>query len=237
MKKIDCLIILIIALGAIKVIYYFVNKEKSKGNNKINYVTFYDGKEVYYNPVIDNKCLFGEEGCMKWYAFLDDSSKEYVNLILNRNLIDNAKYSSERDNKEGPIYANEILYNKTINWKIKPRLISAQEIAKITGYKDWNQNAYYFDSNNKFPSKQFIINNSYVSKYYWLFDNTNGCLKHGCKVEYSETDGYWTSTKYDYNDIGAWVIYGAGSLTTLYDVTYEGFGIRPVISVLKEKIK
>ena len=76
----------------------------------------------------------------------------------------------------------------------------------------------YFNNN----SSKIYISSGEVNKYYWLFDNTNR---------------YWTSSKYQYDEEKAWIVYGAGSLTTMYDVSSLIFGIRPVVSVLKDVLK
>lgn len=222
-----------IVLIMIVVLLIFIKIGLKKDNIKEEYYVFSDGDEVFYNPITNTKCLFGQEGCMKWYSFLDDKSSSHVNLILSRNLIDNAMYADTKSNKNGPITANKLLAEKTKYWSVKARMITALEISKITKYNNWNEEEYYFNNN----SSKVYISNGEVNKYYWLFDNTNGCVKHGCKVEYSHTDGYWTSSKYQYDEEKAWIVYGAGSLTTMYDVSSLIFGIRPVVSVLKDVLK
>lgn len=85
--------------------------------------------------------------------------------------------------------------------------------------KDNIKEEYYFNNNS---SSKVYISSGEVNKYYWLFDNTNR---------------YWTSSKYQYDEEKAWIVYGVGSLTTMYDVSSLIFGIRPVVSVLKDVLK
>ena len=88
------------------------------------------------------------------------------------------------------------LENDTKDWKNTARLITANEVAKITGHPTFdaskeNQEHFYLDSNNKTQIVGWIKK----SKYAWLFDNTYECTNYGCNKADSSTWGYWTSSR------------------------------------------
>ena len=123
-----------------------------------------DGTAVYYNPetgqicddyVEANSLNENKSGCMKWYIFNDDTSKDTVDMILDHNTTYGVVWNSSGDNSSGP---NEILtqlQSDTSSWSdslirsdsytdplngytidysgYRARLIEANEIAKITG--------------------------------------------------------------------------------------------------------
>ena len=126
----------------------------------------------------------------------------------------------------------------------KARLITAQEIATITGYTGWdekvgaNSSWYYFDSKTTTASDTCTNGNRSGCKYGWLYDRTstscttNGCLNNSDVTIY----GYWTaSSRADYSYI-AWYV-GYDAYVYHYDVgdSYDG-GVRPVITILKSKL-
>ena len=124
-------------------------------------------------------------------------------------------------------------------WVDTPRLISAEEIAQITGYSNWNQNWYYLDSNSTTQTAK----SQGASKYAWLFDYTNGCTSYGCntadgtKYTNDYVWGYWTSTTKGTAGSGilVWGVYRPGSLES--DGAYStSYGVRPVISISKSKL-
>ena len=89
------------------------------------------------------------------------------------------------------------LEEDTKEWKNTARLITANEIAKITGNTGWdacmeNQPWFYLDSNNQ----TLTTSSTNKSKYAWLFDYINGCTNYGCNTPDSSNSGYWTSTLY-----------------------------------------
>ena len=206
--------------------------------------SFKNGTEVYYNPVSGKKCDDYTEanstketksGCMKWYVFNDKEGNATVNVILDHNTTAGVAYNSTGNNSEMK-EAADALKTDTKDWKNTARLITANEIAKITGNTGWdasmeNQPWFYLDSNNQ----TLTTSSTNKSKYAWLFDYINGCTNYGCNTPDSSNSGYWTSTLYKENVEFAWLVCGNGSL--LRDtVTYTAIGVRPVITISKDNI-
>ena len=205
--------------------------------------SFKNGTAVYYNPVSGKKCKSSEavsttgtkSGCMKWYVFNDKEGNATVNVILDHNTTANVAYNSTGNNSE----MKEVkikLEEDTSTWKNTARLITANEVAKITKHPTFNVNKenqdwFYLDSNNQ----TLTTSSTNKSKYAWLFDYINGCTNYGCNTPDSSNSGYWTSTLYKENVEFAWLVCGNGSL--LRDtVTYTAIGVRPVITISKSNI-
>ena len=199
------------------------------------YKVYTNGTEIYYNPETGKKCSKEEaksttgtkSGCMKWYAFNDDDKSSTVNVILDHNTNAYVLYSKD---------AAKLLKRDISNWKsdLNPRLITANEIAKITGHPTFDstqsgQDDFYFDSNNQTPK----ANASNKSKYAWLFDYTIECTSYGCNKADSSTWGYWTSTPCNGNN--SWHVTRDGSLRRYY-VGDQARGIRPVITISKSNV-
>ena len=174
---------------------------------------------------------------MKWYAFNDDDKSSTVNVILDHNTTVEVAWNSNGNNSEMKEVA-DTLETDTSNWKsdLNPRLIEANEIAKITGHPTFDagktgQDWFYFDSNNQTQK----ANASNKSKYAWLFDYTYVCTSYGCNKSDSSTNGYWTSTRKIDNSYYAWLVYRSGGLYS-NGVTGTYGGIRPVITISKSNI-
>ena len=125
----------------------------------------------------------------------------------------------------------------------KARLITAQEIATITGNtsfdeKNANSDWYYLDSKTKTASSTCTSGNTTGCSYGWLYDRTSkscttyGCLNNSDKVTY----GYWTSSSYAANSSNAWVVYFYGYVSNRNVTNSSVYGVRPVITVLKSKL-
>ena len=223
-----------------------------------------NGEAVYYNPVTNTKCNSSEavsttgtkEGCMKWYAFLDSENSSTVNLLLDHNTTISAAWSSDANNANGPVTANNQLKNDTSTWHYTARLISAEEIAKITGNTTWSKssNDYYLHNNSATEYKGAAGTN----KYAWLFDNLDhlligddeyySCVDYGCNYNNNNpssgifASAYWTSTDYtgDRQTYAyAWTIYCKGVLAIFSsDNSINKYvGIRPVVEVEKTILK
>ena len=206
--------------------------------------SFKNGTAVYYNPETGNKCSKEEaksttgtkRGCMKWYVFNDKEGNATVNVILDHNTTANVAWNSTGSNSEMK-EAADTLKTDTSTWKNTARLITANEIAKITGHPTFdaskeNQKYFYLDSNNQTQT----VNASNKSKYAWLFDYTNGCTSYGCNKADSSTWGYWTSTRSIGGSLtAAWRVIGSGHLFN-NNVTFADSGIRPVITISKSNI-
>jgi len=175
---------------------------------------------------------------MKWYVFNDKEGNATVNVILDHNTTANVAWNSTGNNSE----MKEVkikLEEDTKDWKNTARLITANEIAKITGNTGFdankeNQPWFCLDTNQK-DTTSYCSKAQGKSKYTWLFDYTNDCTNYGCNVSDSSNYGYWTSTSYKGNSTHAWHIRRFGYLS--YDgVTYAGSGVRPVITISKSNI-
>ena len=203
-----------------------------------------NGTAVYYNPVYGEKCTGYTEansttgknsGCMKWYVFNDKEGNATVNVILDHNTTANVAYNSTGSNSEMKEVA-DALKKDTSTWKNTARLITANEVAKITGYTGFDatqsgQSWFYLDSNNQTQT----ATSTNKSKYAWLFDYTSGCTSYGCNTSDSSNYGYWTSSPSKDNSTYAWRVDFNGILYC-YTVTRADNGVRPVITISKSNI-
>ena len=216
-------------------------------STEVKNVVYANGTAVYYNPETGKKCEDYTEansttgtksGCMKWYVFNDKKGNATVNVILDHNTTSTVVYNSTGYNNEMEAVA-DVLKTDTRKWKsdLNPRLIEANEIAKITGHPTFdaskgNQEAFFFDSNNQ----THTASSTNKSNYAWLFDYTDNCTVYGCNKADSSTYGYWTSTRKVDNSTYAWLVVWDGSLGNS-NVTNGNFGVRPVITIPKSVIK
>ena len=142
----------------------------------------------------------------------------------------------------------------TIKYKdenYKARLITAGEIANITGKTSWDEKTsydiFYLDTNTTSASTTCKSGNVTGCKYGWLYDRTSlTCKNYGCLNNSDvRTDGYWTATAKAFggnqSSPFAWKIsYDANlsySDTSNIDDDYTVNGVRPVIEVSKSKLK
>jgi hypothetical protein len=169
-------------------------------------------------------------GCMKWYIF-DDSGDNYT-MILDHNTTKGTTWNDEGTNV--PYESSKV---KTVvddlvttsGWKVKPRIISAKEVATITKHDG-------FDPATGYPfylEDLIYTNNEATSNYDWIYNNLSNCKGHGCSDDSNGngTEGYWVSDVLGRNNTEAWFVYYYGTLTTTS--VKSSFGIRPVISVPK----
>ena len=212
-------------------------------NNKEYYINCL---VTYYNPVSGEKCKAGEAvsttgiktGCMKWYIYKDDGTN--YTMILDHNTTATIAWNTNNKNvsyEESNVKTEVDKLVSVSNWKDTPRLISTEEITKITGNANFdssNENSwYFFDSNNQTQT----MTSKGTSKYAWLFDYTKGCTSSGCNVEDSSNYGYWTSTTIGAASYGnsVWYVLGQGRLLN-NSANNTGGGIRPVITIPKSKL-
>ena len=167
-----------------------------------------------------------KEGCMKWYAYSDDGTN--YTMILDHNTT--ATVSSWSESK------TQITTDIT-SWdsSLKARLITAEEVVKITGNTNWTSTSewYCLDTNQQ-DSTNYCSKTQGTSKYAWLFDYTIGCKNYGCNVEdtiYSDNKGYWTNSLKD--STYARSVHRTGTLDYNEAARYSYYGIRPVITISK----
>ena len=217
----------------------------SSGSTEVT-KTYANGEVVYYNPVTNTKCSSSEavsttgtkEGCMRWYAFLDDGDSS-IKLLLDHNIDVNCSSSTRLTTLQSSISSWDSSVKNTA------RLIEASEIVKMTGFSNWTDDAedfsgYYLHTNS---TSTVYKGSTGTNKYSWLFDNTDSCTTYGCNVANStlQAAGYWTNTKPSPGDAGsctAWYIDSSGKITLLYGTDWGvSVGTRPVIEVSKDKLK
>ena len=160
----------------------------------------------------------GTSGCMKWYAFKEDTNS--YTMILDHNTYAKGTWENTKTQLAS-------LQQQT-GWKdLNTRMITGEEVADITGNTSWTSTGsyFYFDTNTTTRTKE--------GKYYWLFDYTYGCTSYGCKVADSSIYGYWTSTPK--SSSLAWGVDYDGSLYN-YSVSDTNRGLRPVITVSKSNL-
>ena len=211
------------------------------------YREYQNGDVVYYNPETNKRCSAKESnsqtgtktGCMKWYTFNDEGEKSStINMILDHNTTARVAYNSTKVNTE-PKEVTTALTKDTQSWNssLNARLITANEVAKITGNTNFDASKtgkkwFYFDSNNQTPT----VTTQGASKYAWLFDYTNDCTNYGCNIADSSNYGYWTSTPVVDSGSYVWFVSRDGYLNN-DGATSTGRGVRPVITISKSIIQ
>ena len=114
------------------------------------YPVYSNGTAVYYNPETNSKCNESEAvsktgtktGCMKWYTFNDEGeTTSTISMILDHNTTATVAWNTS---ESSILYENSSIkleVDKLINeqnWIVTPRLITADEVAKITGNTKFN---------------------------------------------------------------------------------------------------
>ena len=213
---------------------------------EVLYQVYENGTAIYFNPETGKVCNQNDAvsttgtktGCMKWYTFNDEGSKkETVNMILDHNTTAKVKWNSTGSNTEMK-EVKTALESDTSTWdkSLKARLITANEVAKITGNTSFDEKTttydkwFYLDSNNKTQ----VANSTNKSKYAWLFDFTFSCKEYGCNIEDSSVYGYWTSAPVAGGTDRVWRVYRGSHLSN--GTASSTLGLRPVITVSKSLI-
>ena len=224
--------------------YYTVNCEIIVGNKsdtvEKEITVISKGTSVYFNPETGKVCNQADvvsttgtkSGCMKWYIYSDENKNSF-NLILDHNTTARVAWNSTGNNSEIKEAAQQLITD-TSTWdkSLNARLITANEVAKITGNTSFDEKTssdwFYLDSNNKTQ----VANSTNKSKYSWLYDYTESCEEKGCNIEDSSTTAYWTSSSTVNRPKFVWIVYRLGTLD-YSDVSNTNRGIRPVITVNK----
>ena len=208
--------------------------------------SFKNGTAVYYNPETGKKCSESESksttgtknGCMKWYVFNDKEGNATVNVILDHNTTAKVVWNSTGNNSEMKEVA-DALKTDTSAWKNTARLITANEVAKITKHPTFDatqsEQSWFCLDTNQPDSTNWCSKAQGASRYTWLFDYTSVCTDFGCNISDSSNFGYWTSSPYKDNSTHAWHVNRTGDLS-YNDVANTGNGVRPVITISKSKI-
>ena len=226
--------------------------------------------EYYKTQKLDkqNTCLKfyafnDEEGSTTVNLILDHNTMAVKEWINQTDYADDTNWNNRNRSSKGPITLLRQLKEDTKEWQgletpknytdargytinyttlgMKARLIEAKEIAQITGYKNWNDNFYYFDTNTSSLSDTCKFGNTTRCKYGWLYDRTSiNCKAYGClnNADLSMgVAGYWTSSANTSDLNTAWYVYREGFLSYWANVDYmKGYGVRPVITVLKSNL-
>ena len=248
-------------------------KLKTYTNGEVVYFNVTTGSKCSSTDYTETQSNTGiNSGCMKFYAFNDDGG-DTVNLILDHNTTAKIAWNKTYTNAKGPKELLDQLKTDTSSWKgtitpsnytmdqstqgsnanytidyssYKARLITAQEIATITGNTSWdekvaaNSDNYYLDSKTTTESDTCKEGNTTGCKYGWLYDRTSiDCITYGClnNADSAMTGhGYWTASSRASSSGGAWGVryYGSVDGDSVGYGTYSG--VRPVITVLKSKL-
>ena len=250
--------------------YEIVNNEdclKSYNNGEVVY--FNVDKGMKCNNYTETQSNTGvNSGCMKFYAF-NDVGGSNVNLLLDHNTTATVSWNTNGSNASGPKEVLEQLKTDTSSWvgtitpedysidqssqrskakytvdysSYKARLITANEVAKITGNTTWDEKTpgsiFYFDTNTTDESTTCKSGDTSGCKYGWLYDRAkSNCTDYGC-LNNSDvaTAGYWTISPDASYPFGAWNVCYASSLASSTIDGGNSFGVRPVIEVLKSKL-
>ena len=229
-----------------EIVYIDITTGKGCNNyNEENSKTGYNG----LNPTGN------QTSCLKFYAFNDTEESDKVNLLLDHNTTGDVVWYSSYNNTLGPNKLLTQLNLDTSGWNTstptsytsqskgytvnytKARLITAQEIAQITGKIGWDEKAsssswYYFDTKStSMPTER---------NYGWLYDRTSSdCESYGC-LHNSDSDSgavYWTvSAVVPSSDDQAWSVTSWGALIETYVFDRFNPGVRPVIEVSKSSL-
>ena len=214
-----------------------------------------------------------KSGCMKWFVFNDDVTSDSLTMMLDHNTTAKVAWNTSNDNTDGMNEIITALENDTDSWHesltldsnnyydnydytgYKARIITADEIAKITGadvalewssdkehtlnepVKGENISYFYFDGASGTDPlwRTQVANSTNKSKYTWLNNYINECINLGCDINDVSNAGYWTSTAVSNEKTMAYHVGNAIAIAWWY-IDRDDTGIRPVIKVSKKVI-
>ena len=245
---------------------YTLYYDVTSGKVCTNYLD--ENSNTNYNGIGGNGTT--QNGCLKFYAYAETEDK--VMMILDHNTTAYAKWGPGSNNVNGPsteaTYVLSELFADTKDWVgtmepvnytmaqtnfgnytidydgYKARLITANEIAKITGNTTFDETTtrynqgFYFDSNDTNASATCTTGNLTSCNYGWLYDRSGtDCKDFGCLNNSNiKTLGYWTASSAYGNKAYAWVITRAGRITNCNIGSTDYGAVRPVIEVSKNKL-
>ena len=182
-------------------------------------------------------------------------NNDTVKLIMDRNITQGSATKTLPWSKKDTSFAIDAMTyidnNLKATWTnvIDIDLPKAQDIANAVGNTGWkeedkNYNGwFYFDPKNSTYGQTQVATSSKLSSYKWLYNYTRECSSYGCDSTTSlatgEAYGYWTrdivAQPLD-STSRAWSVGRHGRL--YYDTisTSTGYGVRPVITVLKSNL-
>ncbi len=223
----------------------------SATGTKSGYMKFYafndDGKDTL-NLMLDHNTT----ALVAWNNTYTNDSGSKINANGPKEVLDQLK--NDTDGWKGTITPTNYTMDQTgqtsnakytIDYSsYKARLITAQELAQITGNTPWdekvavNSNWYYFDSKTTTASTTCTDGNTTECSYRWLYDRTNNnCTKYGClNNSDKETYGYWTASSRAANSNYAWRVNYNGNVISLNVDNNNRNGIRPVITISKSQL-
>ena len=223
-------------------------------NSCLKFYAFNDNGREDVNLILDHNTT----AAVEWI-----SKKDYTSLGGTEE-----EYGEKGNNSKGPITLIKQLNTDTMNWqgtnnlenyivkqqnsgnyiidynKHTARIITANEIAKITNHTSFNEstntNGIYLDTNNSMQKDTCKEGNVSGCNYGWLYDRTlPTCKNYGCLnneiVNGSTTYGYWISTSLPNYSFSAWVLNFNSNMTN-QGVANNNRGIRPVIEVSKLRL-
>lgn len=173
-------IIALIVVVVIVIIFITKNGESLSTNLKI-------GEAIYVNPETGKTCnkknavskTGTKTGCMKWYIY-DKNDNGTYQLILDHNTTAAVAFTK----KEEKTY-EKVLKEDTKNWKsrLKARLITANEVAKITGADldntiKWNSEKEYVILTNDETNETYDISTDAEISWFYL----DGCKNRNKKT-------------------------------------------------------
>lgn len=205
------------------------------------YVAYTTGNEILYDPTTGTSCTSVGGNCMRFYAIEDsDASKSTVDAILDHNTTATVAWNSSGNNADGMNEVATALVTDTQGWQGSPRLITANEVARITGNTGFDASqtgmGWFCLDTNAPDDTNYCAKAEGTSAYKWLFDNTKGCTSYGCDIADDSTYGYWTSTPYAGGPSRAWYVYRNGYLNYSTGGYVSSRGVRPVITISKSII-
>lgn len=186
------------------------NKYKKYANGEIVYFNpitnetcdnyHVDNSKTEYKGNIGSKTTDNQNGCLKWYAYLDSESSRNVRLMLDHNTYGRLQLNNDNNNQlkvldQGsniPIYLEKL--KNDYQWEYLPEIISSDDIALMVKYNNgesvnWDQlqtaTKFFFDTATRtFPT----YTSTKRSKYAWLYNYTYGCANsrdkdYGCEIE------------------------------------------------------
>ena len=228
-------------------------------SGKIEYAV---GDEVYFDPVKGQRCYSDEAWtlddksvtCYKWNVIkASDASSDTVELLLDHDLPGDTAWLSLEDfkaaggteeeygtwgnNKYGPITALKHLKNATDSWNGVVTLTSADNVTRQNG-SSGNYTIDYNGYKARMVSEEEIYNawpEEEENMPTWLYSN----MALNAEMEITdvyEHAVYWTDSAVASLPSNAWNVRYDGFLSSDRVSSADGYGVRPVVKILKSNL-